>query len=159
MPPLEQHMNDEATLVLDIGSLELADSVLGCVDYRKNLWLGILPLMRVVRLLARFLQVDERVAEGADFQRERPHHVLLLTRAAGLPVLEGAVHLMPFPGVGLFVGYYLLLVTTRGLVADGVVPPKACSSRVSHRSKFPQRSRMVSKPISWIAVLPMATLS
>ena len=26
------------------------------------------------------------------------------------------------PGVGLFVGYYLLLVTMRGLVADGVVP-------------------------------------
>ena len=104
MPPLEQHMNNEATPVLDIGLLELADSVLGCVDYRKNFWLGILPLMCVVRLLARFLQVDERVAEGADVQRERPHHVLLLTRAAGLPVLKGAVHLMPFPAAAAGAG-------------------------------------------------------
>ena len=60
-------MNDEATPVLDIGLLELADSVLGCVDYRKNFWLGILPFMRVVRLL----QVVMRGVHGLDLRHDQ----------------------------------------------------------------------------------------
>ena len=89
-------MDGESAPVLDIGLLELADSFLSFVDYRKDLWLGVLSFMCVIRLLARFLPVDERVAEGADLRWERPHHILLLTRAPGPSVLKGTVHLMPF---------------------------------------------------------------
>ena len=49
---------------------------------------------------------------------------------------------------------------TRHVVARSIyVPLVANSSRVSHRSKLWQRLRMLAKPISWIATVPMVTLS
>ena len=78
------------------GLLEPVDGVLGYVDYHKNLLLGILVSKRVVRLVPRILQVDERFSEAVDLQWKRPHHPLLPTCAPGLSVLKGTVHLMPF---------------------------------------------------------------
>ena len=52
--------------------------------------------MRIIGLLACFLQLDECFCEPADCHGKRPQRRLLLTRPAGLSVLKRTVHLMPF---------------------------------------------------------------
>ena len=70
-------MNGERAPMPGVGLLEPVDGVLGYVDYHKNLLLGILAFKRVVRLVPRILQVDERLGEAVDLHWKRPHHSLL----------------------------------------------------------------------------------
>ena len=88
-------MNGERAPMPGVGLLEPVDGVLGYVDYHKNLLPGILAFKRVVRLVPRILQVDERLGEAVDLHWKRPYHPLLPTCAPGLSVLKGTVHLMP----------------------------------------------------------------
>ena len=52
--------------------------------------------MRIIGLLACFLQLDERFGEPADLHRKDPQRPMLLTCATDLSGLKRAVHLLPF---------------------------------------------------------------
>ena len=89
-------MRRETALCVDIRLLEPADGALRGSDVFQNIGLlASVRVQRVVRLLPRLPQCNERLGEVADFHRELPHRLPLPTRAPGPAMLQCAIRPMP----------------------------------------------------------------
>ena len=89
-------MRRETALGLDVRLLEPADGELRGSDVFQNIGLlASVRVQRVVRLMPRLLQCNERLGEVADFHRELPHRLPLPTRAPGPAMLQCAIRPMP----------------------------------------------------------------
>ena len=88
-------MGDKPAMLLDVCSLKLADRMLRFVDGRQRVLPVALGLVRIVRSMPGFLQINERFREFLDFRRKSFHCLLVQAGTSCDSMLKCAVYLMP----------------------------------------------------------------
>ena len=88
-------MSNKLATMLDVCSFELTYRILRPVDCHQRVLPVVLGFKRTVRLVPRFLQINERFREFPDFMRKSLHCLLVKAGISRASVFKRAVRQMP----------------------------------------------------------------